>query len=471
MKQYERKSWGYKPFIPVETALYGGMHKGFDVHIVRLSVGNESIDLEWLPYEKAHQYRVTVARRGESVGFANNAPKGLPEPQFLPAGQTHCQFNGLFNGVDYEVTVFALNQDGKQIARSFNRLFRAGKFAGTVINYIHPDDYSYGFSGRSIENPSVLKLPTGAFLVSSQISWDQGESNLTIIFRSDDKGKSWKYVSDICPCSSGKLFLHNDAIYLLGLDRKKGNCLLGYSKDYGQTWSQPVIIMNGSNNRKAGICQIPSPVIIHEGRIWTALEWVDEEKESSAAGILSAPVDSDLLNPDNWRLSPFISEKKYLTQGCAVVLKDGSIGNLLQEKKQNGVDTVLLTLNPKQPEETQKFYGTIDVPAGNSQMYVISDDIKGGYLGVSETLNEAHSWSSGKINLMSSADGIQWKKDCELIDCYVNDNGEISWKTGLNQSSAVGEKKNIYIATTVAMNGAWNGRTANAIVFNHFVRE
>ena len=74
MSGYLNTSWGHRPFVPAETSLYGGMHLGFDVHIVRMAVGDGWMELEWLPVECAglSGWRVNVSARGQSVGFANN---------------------------------------------------------------------------------------------------------------------------------------------------------------------------------------------------------------------------------------------------------------------------------------------------------------------------------------------------------------------------------------------------------------
>lgn len=369
-KQYEPRNWAYRPFIPAETALYGGMHKGFGVHIVRLSVEEKSLELEWLPYPNAVQYRVTVARRGESVGFANNAPEGLPAPQLLPSDQNSCRFCGLFDGVDYEVTVFAFNKDGKQIARSFNRLFRAGKFSGKVINYIHPDDYTYGFSGRSITNPDILQLPDGTFLASHQIVWDQGECNLTQLFRSDDKGNSWNYVVDICPCCGGKLFWHEDSLYLLGVEKRHGYCLISRSDDCGVTWSLPTVIWSRKESESWEVYPILSPTVICEKRIWIALVLPKEESADGGTVILSAPTDSNLIGSESWTISS-------------------------------------------------------------------QEDILPGLFS-------------------------------ELLCSHAGERAEEAGESGENKSAKICTEQDIYMVAAEARNGAWNRKTPNAMVFNHF---
>ncbi len=49
-------------------------------------------------------------------------------------------------------------------ARSETRLVRVGFVPGKVINYLHPEDTAYAFSGTSVDSPSLVKLPTGRLI-------------------------------------------------------------------------------------------------------------------------------------------------------------------------------------------------------------------------------------------------------------------------------------------------------------------
>ena len=154
--------------------------------ILLLTVVDGAVALEWLPVEGAAGYRVVAGHRGESVGFANNRPAGTPDPLVLPAHVTQACFEGLQNGVDYEVSVFALDDKGKVMERSLTRLFSPGAFPGEMVNYLHPKDYMYAFSGRSTCSPFIIRLPSGALLCSHDIYWRNDGQNLTILLRSED---------------------------------------------------------------------------------------------------------------------------------------------------------------------------------------------------------------------------------------------------------------------------------------------
>lgn len=145
MSGYANQPWNHTPFVPPETALYGGMHVGFHVKIVHMAVGDGWVELDWLPLEGAEQYRVVAGRRGESVGFANNRPAGTPDPQILPAGVTSARFEDLVNGVDYEVSVFAQRRTASP---------SAGALRACSVPVCSPEPWS------TISIPGIMPMPS-----------------------------------------------------------------------------------------------------------------------------------------------------------------------------------------------------------------------------------------------------------------------------------------------------------------------
>ena len=73
--------------------------------------------------------------------------------------------------------------------------------------------------------------------------------NLTLIFRSDDDGASWHYVSELMPCFWGKLFVHKGELYMLSCSTECGDLLIGKSTDAGKTFTTPVALLRGSNEK------------------------------------------------------------------------------------------------------------------------------------------------------------------------------------------------------------------------------
>ncbi len=489
MSGYLEKPWGHRPFVPAETSLFGAMHKGFDVRIVRLSVGEGCVELEWLPPKTpgVAQYRVNVARRGQSVGFANNRPAGIPDPLLLPPDATSCRFSGLVNGVDYEVGVFALNDAGKPVARSLHRLFRTGYFPGTVVNYIHPDDYTFAFSGRSTASPFLLELPSGALLLTHDVYWGNAAQMLTLLYRSDDGGRTWRYVTDICPCFWGKMFYHDGTLYLMGVDGEYGNYLIGCSRDEGNTWSRPVKLLRGGDRLAGGPHQAPTPVLFHAGRVWTAVEWGTWARNVHKAGILSADLSNDLMDPASWTLSPYVAHDPtwpgavkgghpQLLEGNVLALPDGRVGNLLRYHTKDanppyGV-AVLLGLDADKPGDTQGFLTAVALEGNYTKFHVQWDEETRHYCALMNRPDDAWMYRRDILSLAVSTDAVHWKTVADLINYRDNGWPEGPGKTGFQYPSFIFSGGDLLAAVRTALHGAYNFHNANAITFHriHDVR-
>ncbi len=73
---------------------------------------------------------------------------------------------------------------------------RTGAAVGTVVNYLHPSDTAYEFSGHCLCSPCLVRLDNGNLLASMDIFNGGAPQNLTLIFESDDDGKTWHYISE-----------------------------------------------------------------------------------------------------------------------------------------------------------------------------------------------------------------------------------------------------------------------------------
>ena len=116
-------------------------------------------------------YKLTV-RKADSDEVL---PREVPPP-------TVC-VNGLENNTDY---LFRIERDDG--VSSSERLVRTGDIPGTVVNYLHPDDEEYAFSGRYLCSPSLLRLENGDLLASMDLYASGAPQNLTLIYISHDNG-------------------------------------------------------------------------------------------------------------------------------------------------------------------------------------------------------------------------------------------------------------------------------------------
>jgi len=99
-------------------------------YICRIVPSETSIHFEWLE-NGAAEYGVYYRRRGALAFIHLGNIKG-----------NTCDILCLEPGGEYEFYLTA----GE--TRSRVRLARCGKSVGTVVNYLHPDDQAYSFSGH-----------------------------------------------------------------------------------------------------------------------------------------------------------------------------------------------------------------------------------------------------------------------------------------------------------------------------------
>jgi hypothetical protein len=136
--------------------------------------------------------------------------------------------------------------------------------------------------------------------------------NLTLIFRSDDNGETWHYVSELMPCFWGKMFIHKGELYMLSCSTEYGDLLIGKSIDGGKTFSAPIYLLRGANgkNGSSGVHKNPQNIFIHNGRLYNTLEWGAwaNKEYCHAAMVMSCDINDDLLIPENWS---FTEPKKF----------------------------------------------------------------------------------------------------------------------------------------------------------------
>ncbi|MBQ4526737.1 MAG: exo-alpha-sialidase [Clostridia bacterium] len=277
MKGYNH--WSYAPYKPL-------LRNVGDIYICRIAPGKDYVHLEWLSTDKEN-YSIYFRRRNDE--------------NFVLAGKTldnQFDIQNLDTDTDYE---FYVVSDQK---KSLVRLARTGETLGTVVNHLHPDDEAYSFSGRYLCSPSIVRHPDGFLLASMDLFAGDHPQNLTLIFRSDDDGKSWHYVSELMPCFWGKMFIHSGDLYMLACSTEYGDMLIGKSNDGGKTFSAPVTLLRGSNgkNKTEGVHKNPQNIITYNGRIYASFEWgtYGNMDYGHASLLMSCPVDCDLLNPENW---------------------------------------------------------------------------------------------------------------------------------------------------------------------------
>lgn len=93
-------------------------------------------------------------------------------------------------------------------------------------------------------SPSILVLENGRYVMSIDVSDLYGK-----VYISDDKGENWELKADT-EYYHASLFKDGNRIYVLGakggLDERRGDLVIMYSDDFGDTWSEISYLTNDS---------------------------------------------------------------------------------------------------------------------------------------------------------------------------------------------------------------------------------
>ncbi len=204
-------------------------------------------------------------------------------------------------------------------------------------------DHSPQSTGIYIASPSIEILPSGTYIASHDTFGPNADSKpfvMESVFESNDRGATWRKISEVGPAVWGTLFQHRGALYFFAPVASPGDMAIHRSNDGGHTWSAPAIIGHGRFGTSS------MPFVEAGGRIWRATETCLSDAESKKIGwggfqtvMWSAPSDADLMKPQSWTVSspaacPTAEEVglKWNTwlEGNAVVAPDGGVKTMLR---------------------------------------------------------------------------------------------------------------------------------------------
>ncbi|MBO4298484.1 MAG: exo-alpha-sialidase [Clostridia bacterium] len=401
-------TWSYTPYRPF-------FFDSGDIYVCRLAPDETAFHCEWLS-APGPEYQLMLRPEGEGE-FTCAARVNVPEA-------TAC---GLRPETDYEFYV----QCGEKKSRV--RLFRTGKPVGTVVNYLHPRDGAYAFSGQYLCSPSMLRHPDGYLLSSMDLFAGGTPQNLSLVFRSDDDGKTWHYLCDLFPCFWGKLFLHGGKVYMLACSTEYGDLLIGRSDDGGFTFGAPTVLLRGSCKcGVAGVHKHPQPVVAYRGRLYETLEWGSWGEDYHAAMVMSADADADLLDPASWHFTPPVKydpawpgvakgPSSGNIEGSLVVAPDGKLYNVMRYDmsrcEPNHGLVLAYRVDTDDPDAPLQYDHAIRLP-GNPSKFMIKRDEKTGlyFTIISRILDSANAHSRNLLSLMVSPDMERWDLAADLID-------------------------------------------------------
>jgi len=445
-------TWSYHPYRPLLTDVG-------DIYICRVVPYIDKIRFEWLDAGE-EIYSIFFKKRSET--------------DFFKAGETkndYFMIEGLECETDYEFYVTAKSK------KSRIRLARCGRSVGTTVNYLHPDDEAYSFSGRYLCSPSLVRHPEGFLLASMDLFAGNSPQNLTLIFRSDDDGETWHYVSELTPCFWGKMFIHKGELYMLACSTEYGDLLIGKSTDGGKSFSSPVCLLRGSNgkNGNSGVHKNPQNVVYHNGRLYCTLEWGSWANKDycHAAMVMSCNVDDDLLIPESWSFSEplkfshwcdevsSLPKNTMMIEGTLTVAPDGRLKNIMRFGKYHRA--LILDVDTEDHEAPLKFDGLMEFPGNYSKFMIKKDSVSGYYYSIATiAYSENDTRSRNLLALLRSRDLSKWETVCNVYD-HRHESKE---KVGFQYVDFEFEGEDIIFLCRTALNDAHNYHDANYSIFD-----
>ena len=294
------------------------------------------------------------------------------------------------------------------------------KVPGVVI------DHSPKYTANYVGCPSIAVLPDGRYAASHSFFGGGTGRGKTLVFRSEDKGRTWGRVAELDRQHFSCLFVHRGDLYIMGTGGNRGQVVIRRSENAGQTWTVPKDGKTGILLPESGYHSAPVPVVVHCGRVWRGMEdnragrgWPRQFR----AFVMSAPEDADLLQASNWTCSSRVkSSDKWLDhefdgwlEGNAVVTPEGGIVNILRAHTWLGGIAAMIPVGAD--GKTSAFdpkTGFIDFPGGATKFSIRFDPASKLYWALTNPVDEdtRHGRSAASVrntlSLISSPDLRQW---------------------------------------------------------------
>ena len=302
--------------------------------------------------------------------------------------------------------------------------------------------------------------------------------NLTLIFRSDDEGETWHYVSELMPSFWGKMFIHKGELYMLSCSTEYGDLLIGKSTDGGKSFCAPVCLLRGSNGKNGhdGVHKNPQNIMRHNGRIYETLEWGswDNKEFCHAAMVMSCNENDDLLDPENWSFTepkkfdpkdaPELAELPEHTttiEGTLVISPEGKLLNIMRFGRDGYA--ICYEVNLLDPEAQLRYAGCMPFQAHLSKFMIKYDAVSERYYTIGDYIHDnTCKRARNLLCLMVSDDLKTWTVAAELVDRR----GEDWWYTGVQYADFEFEGEDILYLCRTALNGPHNYHDANYSTFH-----
>ena len=247
--------------------------------------------------------------------------------------------------------------------------------------------HSPASSGIYLGSPSIAILPGGAYVASLDYFGPGTVMNTNCLYRSTDRGVTWKKLTEITGQFWSTLFVHDGALYLMGTSRRYGAVVIRRSSDAGDTWTTPRDASTGLLRPDSMYHCAPVPVVRHRGRLWRSFEKQTGEWPSGfVAVVFSAPANADLLDARSWTESAGLAwggwePYKGWLEGNIVVTRSGELVNIMRvhDRIRGGKAALMHVADDGKTITFDPSSGFIDFPGGCKKFTIRWDDVSGRY--------------------------------------------------------------------------------------------
>ena len=246
-------------------------------------------------------------------------------------------------------------------------------------------------------------LPNGDLIASHDLFGPKSSKDTTRVFGSKDKGQSWSQLAELKGQFWSTLFVHEGVLYVMGTSRVGGDCIIRRSNDGGRTWTTPRNEDNGLLLTGAAYHCAPVPVLVHQGRLWRAME--DGEGPGGWGSrfrsfMMSAPVEADLLDASSWTSSnrlerdPSWLDNKFggWLEGNAVATPGGKVLNILRaDYRPDGGKAAVIEIDETGTRASfDPETGFIDFPGGCKKFTIRHDPKTDKYWSLTNYIRRRH---------------------------------------------------------------------------------
>ena len=356
-------------------------------------------------------------------------------------------------------------------------------------------------------SPSLARLPSGDLLATHDYFGPgcpmnhEGEEHLTSVYRSSDNGRTWRNLTHLANAYWSTLFVHEGAVFLLGVTQRYGSIVIRRSDDGGNTWTHPrdetcgLLFRGGPGRTPPSYHGAPVPVLLHQGRLYRAFEDYRPDNPAcdwTAAGFqalaVSCPADADLLRADAWTMSnrlPFdpawvpaawgrLQAPGWL-EGNLVAATDHTLRNII---RLNGNPAcwdraAILTLSGDGRHLAfDPSTGFLEFPGGHTKFTIRRDPVDGGYLTVSNgNLDPRAPTNRSVLSLYRSRDLRHWQWAGMLLQHDADMPRETAFdQIGFQYADWQIDGEDLILLVRTAADGAHNFHDSNQITFHRIRR-